>query len=200
MFHPTTRRGFLRETAAGGALLGLGELGFLAKLPPVRAEEAQPNPGIVQMQPDIEPLVRLLEDTPREKLLEAVAARIRRGLTYREVLAALLLAGVRNIQPRPSVGFKFHAVLVVNSAHLASISSPDEHRWLPIFWALDHFKSSQADDRREGDWTMRPVDEKAVPAADKAARAFQQAMDTWDVEAADAAIAGLAQRRRQRSV
>jgi hypothetical protein len=34
------------------------------------------------------------------------------------VLAALLLAGVRNIQPRP-VGFKFHAVLVVNSAHLA---------------------------------------------------------------------------------
>ena len=37
------------------------------------------------------------------------------------MLAALLLAGVRNIQPRPNVGFKFHAVLVVNSAHLASL-------------------------------------------------------------------------------
>ncbi|MGC4054570.1 MAG: hypothetical protein QM757_36285 [Paludibaculum sp.] len=65
------------------------------------------------------------------------------------MLAALLLAGVRNIQPRP-VGFKFHAVLVVNSAHLASLASPDSDRWLPIFWAIDQFKSSQAADVKRG--------------------------------------------------
>ena len=75
--------------------------------------------------------------------LEEVGDRIKRGLSYRELLAALLLAGVRNVQPRPQVGFKFHAVLVVNSAHLASLASPAEDRWLPIFWALDHFKSAQ---------------------------------------------------------
>ena len=86
------------------------------------------------------------------------------------MLAALLLAGVRNVQPRPSVGFKFHAVLVVNSAHLASLGSPDTDRWLPIFWALDHFKSSQAQDVREGNWTMGPVDESAVPPAGPGAR------------------------------
>jgi hypothetical protein len=51
---------------------------------------------------------------------------------------------VRNVQPRPSVGFKFHSVLVVHSAHLASIGGADEHRWLPIFWALDYFKATQA--------------------------------------------------------
>src|SRR5207247_7666132 len=111
---------------------------------------------------DIEPLVRLLEETPRSRLLEEVSVRIRRGLSYRELLAALLLAGVRNIQPQP-VGFKFHAVLVVNSAHLASISSPDSDRWLPIFWALDYFKSAQAEDVREGDWTMAALDETKVP-------------------------------------
>jgi hypothetical protein len=83
-------------------------------------------------------------------------------------------------------------VLVVNSAHLASLASPDEHRWLPIFWALDHFKDSQADDVREGDWTMAAVDERAVPAADKAKSAFIEAMDRWDEGAADAAAAGLA--------
>jgi len=66
-------------------------------------------PQAVRFSPEIEPLVRLLEDTPRERLLEEVASRIRRGLIYREVLTALLLAGVRNIQPRP-VGFKFHSV------------------------------------------------------------------------------------------
>ena len=89
------------------------------------------------------------------------------------------------------MGFKFHAVLVVNSAHLASLASPDEHRWLPIFWALDYFKEAQAQDVREGDWTMRPVDESAVPPEQRRER-FIAAMDNWDEAAADAAVAALA--------
>ncbi len=192
MFVQSSRRRFLKSTVAGGALCGLGDLGFLSGLRPVSAAEAVPDPNVVQLRPEIEPLVRLLEETPRDKLLEEVAARIQGGVTYRQVLAALLLAGVRNVQPRPAVGFKFHAVLVVNSAHLASVSSPDEHRWLPIFWALDHFKSSQAQDVRENNWTMAPVDESSVPRASKARQAFTDAMDNWDESAADAAVAGLA--------
>jgi len=185
-----TRRTFLKAVTAGG-VFGLGDLGFLSRLPRVSAQDAKLDPKIVQFHPDIEPLVRFLEDTPRERLLEEVAARIHRGLTYREILAALLLAGVRNIQPRP-VGFKFHAVLVVNSAHLASLSSPDSERWLPIFWALDYFKTAQAQDVREGDWIMRPVDESKVPSSQKAKQAFTEAMDNWDEAAADVAVTGLA--------
>jgi len=192
MSNLSSRRTFLQQTALGGSLIGLGDLGFLQKLQPVRAAESTLDPNVVRLDAGIEPVVRLLEETPREQLLEKVAERIKGGLTYREVLAALLLAGVRNIQPRPSVGFKFHAVLVVNSAHLASQASPDEHRWLPIFWALDEFKSSQAADVREGNWTMAPVKESLVPPADKARQAFIDAMDNWDVAAADVAVAGLA--------
>jgi hypothetical protein len=187
-----SRRQFLKTAAVGSALTGLGDLGFLSQLQPVRAEEAKLDPNVVRFDPGIEPVVRLLEDTPREKLLEKVAERIRGGLTYKEVLTALLLAGVRNIEPRPSVGFKFHAVLVVNSAHLASLSSPEEHRWLPIFWALDHFKDSQAADERERHWTMAPVNESKVPNRDKAKQAFIDAMEQWDEGAADVAAAGLA--------
>src|SRR5215471_21614472 len=106
----TNRRRFLGASAAGGALVGLGDLGFLSRLQPVSAGEAKLDPKVVRLQPEIEPLVRLLEETPRNRLLEEVAARIHKGLNYREVLAALLLAGVRNVQPRPSVGHKFHAV------------------------------------------------------------------------------------------
>src|SRR5579859_1347447 len=146
----THRRSFLK-TAAVGAGAALGDLGFLSGLPSVSAAEAKLDAHTVQFRPEIEPMVRLLEDTPRERVLEEVAGRIKRGLSYREVLAALLLAGVRSVQPRP-VGFKFHAVLVVNSAHLASLSSPDTDRWLPIFWAINQFKSSQAANTREGDW------------------------------------------------
>jgi hypothetical protein len=159
---------------------------------PVRADDTKLDPNVVRLDSGIEPLVRLLEDTPRERLLEEVAARVKKGLTYREILAALLLAGVRNIQPRPNVGFKFHAVMVVNSAHLAAINSPDEHRWLPIFWALDNFKSSQARAKQEGGWRMAPVAESKLPSARKAVKAFTDAMDNWDEAAADTAVAALA--------
>ena len=99
------RRHFLQASAAGGAMLGLGDLSFLSRLPRVSAEEAKLDINLIRLDPDIEPTVRLLEDTPRERLLEEVATRIKSGLSYREVLAALMLAGVRNVQPRPSVGF-----------------------------------------------------------------------------------------------
>jgi hypothetical protein len=187
----STRRQFLRH-AAGGGLLALGHVPLISGLRPVLAEEAQLDTKMVQFHPDIEPLVRLLEETPREQLLEQVAQRIRRGLGYQQLLAALLLAGVRNVQPRPSVGFKFHAVLVVNSAHLASLSSPAEDRWLPIFWAIDYFKSSQARDVEEGNWTMAPVNEASLPAADQAEPALRAALDQWDDAAADTAVAALA--------
>jgi hypothetical protein len=192
MSHRVNRRRFLQSAAATGAVLGAGDLGFLARLRPVSAAEASLNANLVRLDPGIEPTVRLIEDTPRERLLEEVAAKVKAGLSYRELLAALLLAGVRNVQPRPSVGFKFHAVLVVNSAHLASINSPDSQRWLPIFWALDHFKGSQAATARESGWRMSRVDESKVPAAHEARQKFVEAMDRWDEQAADAAVAGLA--------
>lgn len=187
----SARREFL-QTVGVGAFAGLCDFTFLSRLAPVSAAEAKVDPRIVQFSPDIEPLVRLLEETPRAQVLEQVASRIRRGTSYREVLAALLLAGVRNVQPRPAVGFKFHAVLVVNSAHLASLSSPDSDRWLPIFWAIDEFKASQARDVEEGNWTMPPVDEAAMPGPHQALEAFNTAMEKWDEAAADAAVASLA--------
>jgi hypothetical protein len=180
------RRSFLAATAGG---LGLSSI--LHSLGPLAADDVRAEQGIAQFSSDIEPLVRFLETTPRDSIIEQTARRVQSGLSYRELLAALLLAGVRNVQPRPSVGFKFHAVLVVNSAHLASISSADEDRWLPIFWAIDNFKSSQARDVREGNWTLPPVDEGKVPAAYKAGDQLRTALDTWDEEAADVAITGL---------
>ncbi len=184
------RRSFLKLSASAGASLGLGGV-LLSRLPRVTAEEASLPPGMVQFHPDIEPLVRLLEDTPRDQVIEKVADRIRSGTSYREILAALFLAGVRNVQPRP-VGFKFHAVLVVNSAHLASLASADSERWLPILWAIDQLKSSQEADVKEGNWTMASLDDTSLPPADKAREAFVAAMDAWDESAADTAVASLA--------
>ncbi len=193
MFRQRSRRAFIHQGFGAAALTGLGDMAFLGGLAPVSAAETQLPTDHVRMRPEIAPVVKLIEETPREQLLESVAAAIRNGLSYQDLLAGLLLAGVKNIEPRPSVGFKFHAVLVVNSAHIASLASREEHRWLPIFWALDHYKAAAARDVAErGDWTMAAAQESSLPAGHHARERFAAAMDAWDVPAADAAVTQLA--------
>src|SRR5262249_24090810 len=80
------RRTFMSATA-----LGLGGLAFLDTLPAVTAAEAKLDPKLVRLDPDIEPLVQLLEETPRDRVLEEVGSRVKKGTPYRDVLAALLL-------------------------------------------------------------------------------------------------------------
>ena len=158
MFDAVNRREFVTNSLKAGALVGLADFAFLNGLPPVSADEAKVSRNKVLFNSDIEPLVRLIEETPRKRLLGAVAEQMQRGVGYQQLLTGLFLAGVRSIQPRP-VGFKFHAVLVVNSAHLASQAMPDRERWLPLFWALDNFKNSQARNQQEGNWVMPPIEE-----------------------------------------
>jgi hypothetical protein len=185
------RRQLLQTGLCAGISLG-ADWGFLSKLHPVSAADAKLDPSLVRADSGIEPTVNLLESTPRDRVLEEVAARIKSGLSYRELLASLLLAGVRNVQPRPQVGFKFHAVLVINSAHLASLASPDSDRWLPIFWAIDRFKSAQLETQKANGWKMSPVDVAKLPAPSKARESFIRAMDEWNESEADAAAAALA--------
>lgn len=186
----STRRDFLHSTA-GSIVAATGGLAFFNSLPPVSAQAAQLSPGLVRLDPRVEPLVQLIEETPRGELLARVAREIKQDASYQQVLAALLLAGVRNVQPYPSVGFKFHCVLVVNSCHLASLAGPDQDRWVPIFWALDYFKSSQADEVQRSGWRMPMLDESRVPDAAHARRMFLDGMDRWDLEQAELATAGL---------
>jgi hypothetical protein len=174
-----------------GAVVGLADLGFLSRLPAVTASEANLARHRVEFSVDMEPLVRLIEDTPRNDLFEAIAGQMRKGVGYQQLLTGLFLAGVRSIQPRP-VGFKFHAVLVINSAHLASQAMPDKDRWLPLFWALDNFKSSQAANVKQGNWSMAAVDNGKLPEGVKSRARFIDAMDNWDEEGADRAVTALA--------
>src|SRR5205085_3758918 len=123
-----TRRDFVQQAVGTGALTALAGWSFLDRLPRVSADQVHLAHASVRFSNDIEPLVRLLEDTHRENIVPIVAERIHGGTSYQEFMTALLLAGVRGIQPRP-VGFKFHAVLVLHSAHLASLAATDRDRW-----------------------------------------------------------------------
>ena len=70
------RRHFLSRGAVA-SLGGSGALGFLGELPRVAAAEAQVLPKGVRLGDGVEPLVRLLEETPRERLMEEGAQRMR---------------------------------------------------------------------------------------------------------------------------
>src|SRR5262249_24254347 len=73
MSPPITRRRFVGTTLTAGALAGLGDFAFLRGLPAVAGDEAKATPKTCQLSPDIEPLVRLIEETPRDKLIAAAA-------------------------------------------------------------------------------------------------------------------------------
>ncbi len=126
------RRQFLQSSTVLG-LAGLGAMEGLARVTPTRADMAV-GPDAVRFRPEIEPVVRWIEETPRDRVFEVALAELKKGLSYRDLLSGLFLAGIRNIKPRP-VGFKFHAVMVINSAHLLGQASAVDERLLPLFWA-----------------------------------------------------------------
>ncbi|MEX2260745.1 MAG: hypothetical protein WD696_02275 [Bryobacteraceae bacterium] len=157
--------------------------------------DAQVTPGMMQFAPEIEPLVGLLEHTPRDRCAAMVVEQLRNGVSYRRLLAALFLAGIRNINPRPP-GFALHCVFVIHSAHLIGLEAPADSRLLPLFYALDNFKSAQERDARQqsGDYTMRPIS-GPLPAPGLAAAEFSHAMEAWDQERAERAVVSLARHR-----
>src|SRR5215467_13622432 len=131
--------------------------------------DAEITPEIVKFRSEIEPLVSLIERTPRERCAEMVVEQLRSGVSYRQLLAALFLAGIRNVNPRPP-GFALHCVFVIYAAHLISLEAPADARLLPLFYALDDFKAAQERDAKQpsGDYTMRTIG-GPLPAPGRAA-------------------------------
>ena len=63
-----SRRSFLKTTAT--ASLGFGSLQPFLALSPVMAQEARVTPELVRLSAEIEPIVRLIEETPQSKCIE----------------------------------------------------------------------------------------------------------------------------------
>jgi hypothetical protein len=143
-----------------------------------------------EVDPEIESIVRLIEETDREKCFDAIGRKLHEGLTPRDFVAALYYAGVRNVRPHP-LGFKFHCVLGVHAAHQLGNDVGGERGLLPLFWMLDDFKNSQEKDRQEGDYRMGPVS-GPLPGPEAAEQELTDALDKWDEERADRAMAVLA--------
>jgi hypothetical protein len=170
------RRDFLRASAAAASVAGLGPF---APLGLVSAADGKLTPDDVRLTPEMEPLVRLIEETPREKAVELMVEQLRKGVSYRQFLAALFLAALRmRVSPH-------HAYMIL-SAHQVSLEAGHGERLLPLFWALDTLQHRRAD----GDRYPRP-NLGTYPEPKKAATELDAAMRKFDAERAEVALLGL---------
>ena len=128
-------------------------------------------------------IAKLLIDTPRESLLDALAGRIRAGLRPAELLRGLAIAAGREVSPYPHVGFKYHAVMMLRSVELSVAGMPDERRWLPLLWTADYFKVASAQQERVRSWSLPVLG--GSPAQRGDASALAAALAAWDRDAAD---------------
>lgn len=169
-----TRRTFIGSTSAW---LGIGSLAGLAKCPRLFADEAKPLN--VTMSPEIAPLVRLIETTPREKSVAMMIGELRKGVTKNQFVAAMFLAAARmKVSP--------HHVYMINSALRLSNDMERETQLLPLFWALDTLQYGREDGDR-----YPPVKIQTM-SQEQATRELREAMDQFATEKAESAIVSLA--------
>jgi hypothetical protein len=185
----TTRRRFLRATAAT-AFLGRADLTSLGGLAAIGAEQPATALDMIRFGPDLEPLIRLIEETPRDQCVVKLVEQLRRGLPYRRLLSAVFFAAIRRKDSN------FHEVYKIHSAYQVSLDLPSDERILPLFWAVDGVK------RMHEDFPSPPVVELqgTLPCFESAAAEFDDAIERADRELAERALVVMARGQGARQI
>jgi hypothetical protein len=109
--------------------------------------------------------------------------QLKGGLPYRQLLAAMFLAGLRN---RMLGG---HHIALLHAANQLALEAPVAERLLPAFWALDSFKADI--ERRRTPRVLKKLSGD-LPSAGKAEAELHAAMEALDGDRADRAIVAMA--------
>lgn len=178
----TTRRSFLR-TLAGMASLGLADVTPLRGLRAIADDKPIPS-ETVRFGPDLEPIIRLIEDTPQDECVRVLIERLHAGLPYRRLLAGVFFAGIRRLN-------SYHDVYKIQSVHQVSTQLRPEERLLPLFWAVDGFKT------RQREWPNPPLTELTgpLPGSTEAALDLAKALESADLETVERSLVVLARNR-----
>jgi hypothetical protein len=108
----TNRRTFLGGLAPVAGAAALTDLSFLAPLSHAAASSTSLDSDLVHFGPDLEPLVKLIEDTPLDRCVPVFVKQLESGLSYERFLAALFLGALRWGDP--------HQVCQVHACHQIS--------------------------------------------------------------------------------
>jgi hypothetical protein len=126
-----SRREFLSDVGKGmvSAAIGVGMAGELG-LAPLCAEEAEARLEFGA----IEPLVRLMQDTPPKQLVPILVEKLRAGTELKQLVAAGALANARTFGGEDYVGF--HTMMALAPGYHMTHGLPTEQKPLPVFKVL----------------------------------------------------------------
>jgi hypothetical protein len=170
----TSRRDFLRAAPLALAVPGL------VGTSPLHGGERPQLKGVASR--DLESLVGLILETPRNRCVEVLAGEMKRGVSYRQALAGLFHAAVRHQGT--------HEVAMMLSAHRISGELPVKDALLPLFWAFDSLARRIASVRKT-EPVVRPLAAGPFPPPAKAAKILHDAMKSQDRDAAELAAVAL---------
>src|SRR5262245_5378014 len=128
---PRTRREFLSDVGRGVLATAVGyETAAGLGLAPVFADEAA---DALSFGP-LEPLVCLMQETPVNGLVAALADQLRTGTDLRRLVAAAALANARSFGGEDYVGF--HTMMALAPAFHMARELPEALQPLPVFKVL----------------------------------------------------------------
>jgi hypothetical protein len=184
-----TRREFLTEVSKGVLVTAVGyevahDLGLASAL----AEEASDALAFGTM----EPLVRLMQETPVDKLLPALADKLEAGTELRQLLAAAALANARTFGGEDYVGF--HTMMALAPAFHMAQELPRESRALPVFKVL--YRNTNRIQERGGrkNEILRKIKAGSLSESNPGGEQLREAVRHMEAHEAEALFAALSQR------
>src|SRR5712675_952823 len=155
---PATRREFLADVGRGMviATVGYSMARELCLAPAFAAEEAD-SLDFGQL----EPLVRFMQETPADKLVPALAGKLKAGADLKRLVAAAALANARTFGGEDYVGF--HTMMALAPALHMSRELPDALQPLPVFKVL--YRNTNRIQERGGrkEEVLHPVKPATLP-------------------------------------
>src|SRR5947209_14139831 len=138
----------------------------------------------------MEPLVRLMQDTPVARLLPALTARLKDGTDLRQLVAAAALANARTFGGEDYV--HFHTMMALAPAYHMARELPTEVQPLPVFKVL--YRNTNRIQEHGGPSSevmsaIRPVD---VPDAKSSGDLIRDAVRAKDRQRAEQTFAAIA--------
>ncbi|MBA4186935.1 MAG: hypothetical protein C0467_02850 [Planctomycetaceae bacterium] len=188
MMVPNTRREFLADVGRGMLVASLGS--SVASDLGLAFASAADAPDVLNFG-KLEPLVALLQETPTNKLMPVLVARLKDGLDLRTLVAAGALANARSFGGQHYEGY--HTFMALAPAFEMSKELPEAQKPLPVLKVLyrnaTHIQASGGRAKE----ILHPVKPTPVPEGKVGGEALQELTRKFNTKEAEGVFASLAQ-------
>jgi len=184
---PRTRREFLAQVGQGMLVASVGyEVASGLGLSPALADDATAELSFGSL----EPLVRVMQETPVNELLPKLVAELRAGTPLSRLVAAGALANARTCGGEDYVGF--HTFMALGPALHMAQELPTDQQPLPVFKVLYRNTNCIHDHGGRKSEVLHPVSPTAIPEGRVGGEVLREFVRNKDVNAAEQTFAAIA--------